>query len=1439
MARSLFEQSIDVQAKLSAVAAMLVPQGVLPSPQYRYTRTVNLRLGLVSLPITYEVTLTVIAQDRFISEAAPAPGVRIRSQMRCYELGEVTRIFAQLDVEAPKFIVGHIAQQFVDLQRRDLEALRDRFASPEPNPRPAPQPSPPASARSAVPTQRREPSTPTKVAGAPSPSRLGRDGQSSTTGSTRAEAVVEPPPIPEPPASAAAGSERAAAQPATSPRPVVQPDLSATVNSVSRHGAPVVAEPQPKGPGITEPAPRKEASPPSRPVDGPSFLLAPLSSLPQPAAPAVPVAAPISPVDRPQPSSSEHEDAPWPYNFQRSEIVRSRRLGVRGMVLEASEIREQVYYTIAVGDEEHILPESDLERPRDVLDRLAAGTYGYASDFDLYARATALQCAFQQRGMSCLTNARLDPRPHQVFVAHRVLQELYPRMLLADEVGLGKTIEAGLILKELKARGLADRILIVVPASLCEQWRGELATKFNETFVIYNSSTIRDNLARQPAANPWSRDANIITSLQFARGQISPTHQPAGRGSRNLAAEHRWIDEVNWDLVIFDEAHHLRRYLKNGSTAIGREITQSYRLAQAVEERTRSLLLLTATPLQLTDYDAYSLIELIDPTIFPTYRSFRDYVARLGRQHWQALAELDRMLHGSERDQQGEGPGRLAEQFRHALWTCRKLGIYEDFWNSLTALAGGSTAIGRDPRYTLEAVRHSYTTYFDQSDDRRIIALTDELERQGLATFLSAHRDIICDWIGRQHKLSQVMIRNRKREVLRGEIVDRHAHKVRVVMTEEERRLYNDVSEYIKATNARVTGKTMALGFILTTFRKLLVSSRFALAASFERRAARLEAALGTSRFGDGRLSEEDLDEIAGALDTAEDLEALLGLAGTTSREEIQTDIAMLRDLARRARSATSDSKGQALLSSVRSILSAEPREKLLIFTQFRQTQSYLKNLLEAAGYRVVLFHGEQSGGGYSKRAEFDRFKRDPESQIMISTDVGGEGLNFQFCRVLFNYDLPWNPMNVEQRIGRLDRIGQKRTVHIYNFFLEDTIDGRILYVLQERIRIFEETIGTLDPIIGEEIESVIRSIALADTEAEAEKRLRDLAAVAERRIREAREAEEKLADFIMDARSFRRDTVDRILGRQPSVTNQQMEGLIRAFLARYQLAGRPAMITPVGQHVFTISVPTAFREAYKQHYGIVLHSEYTGTFHPPTAIAEETIDFFAFGHPLFDAIVRFSTDRARNGFSVDGTLRVVYDDELAGYEGVQFNYVIVSDGVRTYRTMVPIVLSREGVYDEKLSRHIFGLFADERAAERAQLKFDPSTLRGLKNRSREIVNAVAAREFDAAEERNLREFAEVHTKLRRMFDYRLDHQREELASREQQLEEAMQVRHEMRIRLLQGQVNATKRRMKELEEQRDIELAKLAGQHELKPGIQLLNVALVKVVARSEAPSD
>lgn len=699
-----------------------------------------------------------------------------------------------------------------------------------------------------------------------------------------------------------------------------------------------------------------------------------------------------------------------------------------------------------------------------------------------------------------------------------------------------------------------------------------------------------------------------------------------------------------------------------------------------------------------------------------------------------------------------------------------------------------------------------------------------------LHSFTAHYRSGFRKWIGDQHLISRIMTRNRKREVLRGEMVHRHAHTVRVQLTAAERSFHREVSDFIRKAYARLASN-YALGLVLTTFRKLLVSSPPALAASLSRRADRIQEALQHANSVSATLSDQELEELSETLESAHDLDGLLGLTQGLSREQLDEEIETLRDLSARARQLADshDSKAHQLLAAVESVLENDSSEKVLIFTQFRETQSYLDRLFRARGYRVALFHGDSGSGGYSKREEFRRFKQDPGVPIMISTRVGGEGLNLQFCHIMFNYDLPWNPMRIEQRIGRLDRIGQTRDVQIFNFLLEGTLDARILTVLQDRIRLFEETIGNLDPILGDDIQGDIERLVLADDREEAEREIAEWEAEIEKRVEQARDADRKMADFIMDERSFRRDTVDELLGRDLPASNEDIQALTLAFLRRYP----ECVVESRPDDVCKIRIPIAFKDDCKTLYDVNLKYDYAGTFDPATAIANETIEFFAFGHPLVDAIVRFCTDdEMKNRFDARNALRVLHNDDHAGFQGMQFNYILQFDGVRTYKKLVPVVVDLAGEYDEPLSELVFSLASEEQNVDTHRVQLSHRELRDLAMRSEDLIHEIATRELQRARERNQKDYANGEEKIERLFTYRRDSQMLELERRESQLEELRGRAEEGVIRMWEGQVKATKRRIAELERQRQQDLDALSLKQEPALSYKRLNVAYVKILS-------
>jgi superfamily II DNA or RNA helicase len=766
----------------------------------------------------------------------------------------------------------------------------------------------------------------------------------------------------------------------------------------------------------------------------------------------------------------------------------------------------------------------ELERlPEGPDERLAAGELSRAEPYGLRLQALYLKHAYRYDPLTGLSSARIEPQLHQVYVAHRVTQKLQPRMILADEVGLGKTIEAGLIIKELRARELINRVLIVVPASLQLQWQSELKSKFNEDFEVLDGAAAQ--YLGRGGTNPWMARQNVICSLPFA---ASPKR-----------AEQ--IIEAQWDLVIFDEAHRVRRSRQSASKT---RVTLAYRLADELKELVNGLLLLTATPMQVDPFELYSLIELVEPGLFPGYDSYdsrRGFLPRLNAlmkvlKGWQALSQEDQLA---------------------------ALGAHEKLLGELGI--GPQDASG---------------------------ILHDDLERERLMDALVA-----------KHPLAAALIRNRKAEV--GGFTPRQAATVPVELDPDELQLYEDVTAYLReGYNRARADKNLALGFVMVTYQKMLASSSHAIRQSFRRRIAKLRDQAAAAAIPKLKPpSETRLEELR---DAGEATAALTELEySPVDVEGLWLEIKQLEELVDRL-GKVRDSKAAELLAALDAIFDERPDEKLVIFTQFIETQQFLAAALEQNGYTVCVFNGQMSLD--EKEEAVRRFRG--HDQILISTEAGGEGRNFQFCHLMVNYDLPWNPMRVEQRIGRLDRIGQKQPVRIYNLYCQDTVEQRVLDVLQSRIGLFEESVGSLDPILGE-VERDIERLVLSDV-ADLDKEFQRFEAGLEQRVREAREKERTLADFVLDRASLRRDKAIELLEQNFLARWSDLERFAAACLPYFG-----GTIKDHSDGAKVVSLSPRLMAQLKQR-----HSTVRGTFDPELARDEEELPFFAFGHWLVDKMV-------------------------------------------------------------------------------------------------------------------------------------------------------------------------------------------------------------------------
>lgn len=546
-----------------------------------------------------------------------------------------------------------------------------------------------------------------------------------------------------------------------------------------------------------------------------------------------------------------------------------------------------------------------------------------------------LQALLAQPGVSSAATFRITPLPHQILAVDFILNRLPhgPRCLLAEEVGLGKTIEAALVYEELKLRGQVGRILVITPSGLTDQWRDEMKQKFDETFVVYNRTMVEALTEMHgQAGNVWDAHDRVITSLDFVKPLPVRPDLSASERARREERNQRLFEALvatDWDMVVFDEAHKLSKHGDGTETA-------RYKVGAALAPRVPVLLLLTATPHQGDVGRFYHLLQLIDEHRF---------------------VDLDDLK---------------PKNVKQVTWRTRKRAAVD--------------------------------------------AEGDRLFKQRITDIFPVDRS------GPEHAA--------------------------------ERELYEQVTEYVRENyNLALQRQDRAFGFLMILFQRLVTSSSKAIERALRRRLERLrllQTALAVTTDGTGT---SDFDE-AEALDqdAQKVLDELLEKAVTIDPAAVAREISILVDLLDLAQQTVRghDAKVKALLHIVEEVSRRDrnPATKFLIFTEFVATQEMIIETLEGLGYSVTGINGAMSLD--QRIAARTRFADD--AQFMVSTDAGGEGINLQFCHVIVNYDLPWNPMKLEQRIGRLDRIGQEHNVLVFNLVMEDTVENRVREILEEKL---------------------------------------------------------------------------------------------------------------------------------------------------------------------------------------------------------------------------------------------------------------------------------------------------------------------------------------------------------------------------------------------------
>lgn len=699
---------------------------------------------------------------------------------------------------------------------------------------------------------------------------------------------------------------------------------------------------------------------------------------------------------------------------------------------------------------EHLLtnaPDSMPLLPRDDLPSTPEGPSGTATDTPpgdprkAWQDLEDLAQTPRESPYTAVGTAAAQPLPHQSHLIDRVVGT-YPRgYLFADEVGLGKTIEAGLVLRELFISGRIEKALLLVPASVMKQWQEELHEKMNLDVPRYDKGGFVDRhdqpVAVPSGASPWSAFPIVLASSHLAR-----------RRSRRSQI----LDSGPWDVVLVDEAHHARR---RGSKPTD---TPNSLLALLLEMRDkglwRALYLASATPMQMHPHEAWDLISLLglkgrwgqDASQFLNYfeRLRSDPTAR----DWLLLS---RMLGDYFSDPAAERDVRMQERVQDAL------GFVGAF--AVTSLQDGPPSA--------DARAHMPNEQSDWMDRwlRRHTPLRDRVFRNTRTTL-------------REYQAAGII----PADVV---IPVRHVRDEFIELADEERKLYERIERYIRRHyNAYKSDvSSQALGFIMTVYRRRLTSSFEAIKKSLKKRLDVLEQGRSLVDL----LSEDDDMDVEDALFDPDEFDV--------SAERLQDEIHELRlFLAELDKINGEDTKATQLVTDVGQAL--KTYSSVVVFTQYTDTMKYVRERLVAADFKSIGCYSGRGGAIYDPTTETwvpvtksqikERF-RQGQLTVLIGTDSMSEGLNLQTCGRLINYDMPWNLMRVEQRIGRVDRIGATyKDIEVSNYFYKDTVEQQVYDGIAQDYGDFTEIIGEAAPVLAT-IERVIEQLALGENTDEAD----------------------------------------------------------------------------------------------------------------------------------------------------------------------------------------------------------------------------------------------------------------------------------------------------------------------------------------------------------------
>ena len=1003
--------------------------------------------------------------------------------------------------------------------------------------------------------------------------------------------------------------------------------------------------------------------------------------------------------------------------------------------------------------EVNLLPDCDISDP---FERCMSGIFGSYSEYSKKNTTFKIRSS-NNNTISSLKASKTLFRAYQFKPLLKFLNSPNRRLLVADEVGLGKTIEAGHIMLELKARRELNHVLIVCPKSLQRKWKDELAFKFGLQFKIYESQ--KDLLADMQEHRVAVHSIINYEKIRMKR-QKSKDEKKAKDEMPKSIVEFLSQNDFHFSLVLCDEAHKMRN----------RE-TQTYKGAEIIMSQANAAVFLTATPVMISTENLYNLLHLLDNTRYYNYQIF-DNRLQENRPFVDALTDLNHHV----------ALPIIAKNLNEAE-------IQTRFFSDEVEIFSHQTTVGK--------------AFADDAMYQEIIQMLNGEDN-------SKNRARLQYLISSMSMMNNIFSRTRKREVTTDmSQAERKPHMRKVVLTEEERVEFDRVIEEYKDDNSytdywgeEVLTQGGALG---------LVQKKRQVASS-------VYAYLNT---------ESNLDK---GIDEYADY---------------------------------TDAKFEELLRIIDEVF-RHGTKKIVIFALFRKTLKYLQIRFKQRGFGTLMIHGMVE----NRIDILDEFKNNPKAHILLSSEVGSEGLDMQFCNSMVNYDLPWNPMVVEQRIGRIDRFGQKSpTVNIYNVIVADSIQEDIYIRLLDRIGIFRGTIGDMEAILDAPLERG-GSVTIQDVYNKLEKELYTSRLTDEEKRRKIAEIELAIAsekesikhleeglDSALTNDAYFKDEINRIQNNNAYVTEIELRNYLESAI-RQELT--TCSLVKVEKDIYELQLPlsnprillnfltqnqpegeenaTMFRQFRNE---IEDKPAIRMTFNQQVAYDNSKLLFMNIYNPIIQACLNYfrkHDDESKTSFCY----ALSSDDVLK--EGTAYYMVVYQMSItrkvlgvpKRTDTLLPLLYSvdeQRVITEETIIDRIFSRSQTEGTEHNASNKdIDPEMLQDMRyDFAEEITEQKATRmaeirlQVESDRQRNEKQTNEYYASM-------IDNLRRFVRGWESDIEMLFDV-DEKRVQQLQGAIRLAQARIQQMEKEKEDRLTQIREASQIEIGENLVSLNLINII--------